>query len=608
MSMKKASESNRGVVLPQVAFVLAAGLGTRMRPLTERTPKPLLPLWGKPILQWTLETLKHWGVRRVLVNVHHAPEALLAFVDSKPVPGLELTALVEPEILGTGGGLRAAADYLPPDEEAAFWLVNGDIAFQGLRPEAFGEALAGWPEAIAACWAVRGRGPRTLRIEQMAPHRILAFSAPKRCGSATFAGVQLVRRAILRHVRPTGFDTIIDAYGRAQEIAGRPVVAVEQPAAYWADLGTPAQYVQAHHDLALSRAPASGASFELPLAAAFDEQEREALCAGVPQLAAVPEADLPFVPLEALAARASQRQFYRLRGGAGAGGGTSRPGADKPSMLVKYSLERADNALYAPLTRHLAAHGVPVPRLLLDRPDLQVLAIEDLGRTSLQELVAELHLKGAPADEFVRLYRPLMATVRRFHELPPPSSQELPVPLSAPYDRETALWEIEYFDEHFLGGALRVSAYRRAAIRRRLRGHIQPLLDSPQGTIHRDLQSSNVLYPVPTDAEHPVFIDYQALRRGPLAYDLASLLLDPYADLPDKAVRVLLQVYGEQIRDERERAGIIGAFRDAAALRLAQALGAYARLCRLPGMAHFAEYIVPARRRLRAMLPELRIP
>ena len=133
---------------PALAFVLAAGFGTRMRPLTDRTPKPLLPLWGQPILHRLLVALKGWGVAHALVNVHHAPGPLLAYLRSSPVPGLRITPLPEAEILGTGGALRAAAPYLSPDAEAPFWLVNGDIAMAGLAPDAFLRALAAAPGAL----------------------------------------------------------------------------------------------------------------------------------------------------------------------------------------------------------------------------------------------------------------------------------------------------------------------------------------------------------------------------------------------------------------------------------------------------------------------------
>ena len=114
------------------------------------------------------------------------------------------------------------------------------------------------------------------------------------------------------------------------------------------------------------------------------------------------------------------------------------------------------------------------------------------------------------------------------------------------------------------------------------------LRDSPHGLIHRDLQSSNILFRGKTA---PVLIDYQGMRAGPVAYDLASLLCDPYAALPADAQAALLRYYARRHPDGR---AIAAAFPAAALQRLCQALGAYATLSRRPGMARFADYIPAA--------------
>ncbi|MBT3191260.1 MAG: NTP transferase domain-containing protein, partial [Verrucomicrobia bacterium] len=62
---------------PRKALLLAAGFGTRIRPLTYDTPKPMMPLWGKPLIGHAIDMLKRWGVRDILVNLHHAPAAVV---------------------------------------------------------------------------------------------------------------------------------------------------------------------------------------------------------------------------------------------------------------------------------------------------------------------------------------------------------------------------------------------------------------------------------------------------------------------------------------------------------------------------------------------------
>ena len=111
--------------LPNKAFVLAAGFGTRMLPLSRDLPKPMMPLWGRPLLEHVLLLLRDWGVRDVLVNTHHRPGELIRWAAGRPVAGLRVNFSFEPEILGTGGALRRAAWFL---DDRPFWLINADVA------------------------------------------------------------------------------------------------------------------------------------------------------------------------------------------------------------------------------------------------------------------------------------------------------------------------------------------------------------------------------------------------------------------------------------------------------------------------------------------------
>jgi MurNAc alpha-1-phosphate uridylyltransferase len=104
------------------AVILSAGLGTRMRPLTLTTPKPLLRLEGRPILHHAINRLHQAGVRHIIVNAHHLPEQIFAAVE-----GFEgVTVRFEPELLDTGGALAAMlAEHLLP-ATAPFFVINGD--------------------------------------------------------------------------------------------------------------------------------------------------------------------------------------------------------------------------------------------------------------------------------------------------------------------------------------------------------------------------------------------------------------------------------------------------------------------------------------------------
>lgn len=268
-------------------------------------------------------------------------------------------------------------------------------------------------------------------------------------------------------------------------------------------------------------------------------------------------------------------------------------------MLIRWSPERPDNRLYARHTRFLAALGLPVPRLLLDAPRDHVLVIEDLGPDTL-----ETRLPNLGDAERLRIYRRLLDITLRLHIGGLPAARQARLPLMPGFGPALYAWEHAYFNGHVLRDRLHVSEPTLAAVAAELGTLPRLLAASPQALIHRDWQSSNILF----RGRQPVMIDYQGMRRGPAAYDLASLLCDPYAALPAPLQQTLLHHYA---RKHPRGAAIAAAFPAAAIQRLGQALGAYAALSRKPGMESFARHIpAAARQLLRALdahpLPALR--
>ena len=129
-------------------MLLAAGRGTRMRPLTETTPKPLLPLGGRPLIDHALDRLAEAGVETVVVNAHWRAERVEAHLLARS--GLKPHTILRREaaLLETGGGVKAALDLLGP---AAFFVVNGDAFWlDGPRPALDRLADAFDPAAVDA--------------------------------------------------------------------------------------------------------------------------------------------------------------------------------------------------------------------------------------------------------------------------------------------------------------------------------------------------------------------------------------------------------------------------------------------------------------------------
>jgi NDP-sugar pyrophosphorylase family protein len=93
------------------AMILAAGLGTRLRPLTEACAKPALPVCGVPVIAYLLDFLKHHGVTEVIINLHYLPETVRAAVANFGPGGIQVSFSEEAEPLGTGGGIRKARAF-----------------------------------------------------------------------------------------------------------------------------------------------------------------------------------------------------------------------------------------------------------------------------------------------------------------------------------------------------------------------------------------------------------------------------------------------------------------------------------------------------------------
>src|SRR5215813_1301953 len=107
------------------AMVLAAGLGTRLRPLTDDRPKALVELRGRTLLEITLARLRSFGIHQVIINVHHFADLMLAYLEAHNNFGMEIEISRENILLDTGGGLKKAA-YFFRDSDAPFLLHNVD--------------------------------------------------------------------------------------------------------------------------------------------------------------------------------------------------------------------------------------------------------------------------------------------------------------------------------------------------------------------------------------------------------------------------------------------------------------------------------------------------
>lgn len=226
----------------RTAFILGAGLGTRLRPLTERVPKPLLPVRGMPMICHLLDRLLEAGVGRFIVNTHHCPEAYVAAFPGGAWRGRPLVLAHEPVLLDTGGGLKNIEPLLDAGDRSIF-VCNGDI-FAEPDFARLAAAHAAAPEAEATL-LLRPDGPaRNVRFDA-ASGRVLDLRS--RLGVAAgaecqFTGIYCARREFFAALEAGRAESVVEAFLR--RIAGAPgsVRGWLDGAGEWCDLGTPEEY------------------------------------------------------------------------------------------------------------------------------------------------------------------------------------------------------------------------------------------------------------------------------------------------------------------------------------------------------------------------------
>jgi N-acetyl-alpha-D-muramate 1-phosphate uridylyltransferase len=240
--------SRGAMIAPVTGMVLAAGLGTRLRPITDHLPKPLVTLGGRTLLDHAIDRLAASGVERIVVNLHYKPEMIAAHLAERRSPAI--TLVHEGELLETGGGVFNALDALGD----VFYVVNADVFWlDGKTPALLRLAGAFDAERLdallllqrtATALGYEGRGDfmldplgrvRRRHEREVAPH--------------LFAGVQILHKRLFDGCAPGKFS-LNRLYDRAIA-AGRLVAIVHD--GEWYHIGTPAGLALAEARLATHR-------------------------------------------------------------------------------------------------------------------------------------------------------------------------------------------------------------------------------------------------------------------------------------------------------------------------------------------------------------------
>ena len=628
------------------AMVLAAGYGTRLRPLTDRLPKPLVPVLGRPLLARVVEGLRAAGARRIAINSHHLPEQIARCVEQFALSdhACEYRLLHEPDILGTGGALVNARAFL--DQGEPFLLHNGDVLTDlDLR------ALVAAHRAGGALVTLALADDSATNSVLLAPDgRVLDINgrqavAPDEGRLLTYTGVAVIEPALFRWLPGSGYATLVEALLSALADQPRAVRGFAPSPLYWNDLGTIARLLAAHRDLlvegptAWPRAAGEGAALYLAQGAAvapdaqvegFLSLGRGARVAGgarladcvvldgvtvpagaawrravlglgwavtqeeneIPRLAIVRGAGFgPDTRVEPLVEQGSDRSFWRLCAPAGVPAATA--------VLMRTTADDPDLPRYLAVGRFLHAEQLGGPRLLAADAARGAVLMEDLGDATLHRLAT------TTLEPLGELYRPVIDLLVELQTRGTAALARCPEAGDRLFDYDTLRWETDYFRQRFLVESCDVPAGEAAALDDDCARLARAALAQPVVLMHRDFQSQNILF---HDGQVRL-VDFQGMRRGPLLYDVVSLLRDPYVGLPAAERTPFLDYYRARLAARGGPDLALPLLRRMAAVaglqRIMQALGAFAFLSREKGKAWYAQWIPAGRRQLEDLLTEV---
>ncbi len=650
---------------PVNIFLPAAGLGERLRPITNHMPKPLLPVLGRPLIEIILERLTTSCSGRIGINLHYKPDMLRAWARGSAYAD-HIEFFPENIILGTGGALKNAEAFL---SKGPFLVHNSDILLNIDFSRLIETHLSSGNIATLATHDLPKYNnvvvdEKGFLIDVENPGT--STPDPKTAGKkVAYTGIAVYSPEILRFL-PPGVSHATVAWVAAAA-AGHSVKALDFTGCSWNDIGTPATYavgildalrengetiylsssakcgdiepdgymvVEAKSEIAggarlrncivLPGARVSGThknrilgpdySIELSesemqptLHAA--EQKRVSLSeplferyfgesqmplsqpsppageGGGEGAASEGKSDRGRMWADAIliGLGGSDRRYFRVRNGS------------RTAVLMECRPDDPDYERHLVYTRFFAAHTVPVPKLISTDEARKAALFEDLGDTSLYSYMKLPRSNGHIGD----IYRRVLDILVKLHAKATENIHECPLLQARIFDYDYLRWETGYFLERFVLGLKKMPLSNRQPLDDEFHRLAQNVDSFPKGVIHRDFQCQNIMI---THGGVPRVIDFQGARMAPAAYDVASILWDPYHRLDDSVREGLIEYYVSEMKKHSKGFNEKTFFDSLILCRLQrhmQALGAYGFLSEVKGKKYFLKHVPEALRLLR---------
>jgi NDP-sugar pyrophosphorylase family protein/aminoglycoside/choline kinase family phosphotransferase len=540
-------------------FILAAGYGERLRPITDHIAKPLLPVMGKPVLQSIIEKMLAIGVDKIGINVHYKKEIFEDWMKGSPFSS-HIVFFPEESILDTGGALKNATDFLSGGD---FIVHNGDI-ISDIDLSALLEhhrhagniatlAVHHYPQfnnvAIDGKGFLKGLG-KAYKLTDPS-ERLIAFT-----------GVAAYSSAFLEFL-PGGVSSVVDAWLKAVTY-GHQVSTYDVTGCMWSDIGSPSSYASAvirelrsNGETAYIDPSAKGCRYSeiggnvaiekgsvlgkasslkncivLPGGQTDEGKSYENCIVGYDYAVAIDESI--FTPSAGIGTLigtgGSNRKYFRIKKD------------DGTIVAMECAPEDPDFARHMAYTVFLRKYGIPVPDMFGINFEKKSTFFEDLGDLSLYTW-----LKCPRSDEEIdAVYRRVMDILVRLHCEASNHVSECPSLACRIFDYDYLRWETGYFIAKFIKGLQNIGISDAASLNDEFHRLALKVATYPRRIIHRDFQSQNIMI---TKGGIPRVIDYQGARMAPAAYDIASILWDPYAPLKSDLREGLLSYYMDKVAE-----------------------------------------------------------
>jgi NDP-sugar pyrophosphorylase family protein len=653
-------------------FILAAGLGERLRPITDHIPKPLLPILGEPILQSILEKVSTLPIYKIGINLHHKKELIENWIRQSAF-NKKVDLFHEDPVLDTGGALKNAETFL---NAGTFIVHNSDIVSDIDLGKLLEFHLSSDNLVTLAAHHYPEFNNLVVDDKNLLRNVCKVKNIPlKPLKSLAFTGIAVYSPDFLRFL-PSGFSSVIDAWLKAIK-SGYRIGTFDVSGCFWSDIGTPASYASAvinelrkngeyvyiHPSIEICRKVELDGYVVAEKGVFLDEGSFFRNCillpgskieiknctdrSPIPILAEaspspplakggkggflienciigpgfqidLKESDMLGSNGEAdallIGKGGSDRQYYRIKK------------KQNTEILMQCSTSDPDFQRHIEYTEFFQKHAIPVPKLLSVELEKMSATFEDLGDLSLYSFLK----CPREQEEIEEVYKKVIDILILLQTEVTEHITECPLLQKRIFDYEHLRWETSYFIERFVEGIKNISVKNISALENEFH-RLALKVDSIIKTIvHRDFQSQNIII---AKGRIPRVVDYQGARIGPPAYDVVSLLWDPYYRLQDDMREQLLAYYvetmGKSFTDKKCNAtnpalppfhsplgkggnrGVKGGLRGinenefretllpCRLQRHMQALGAYGFLSKIKGKKYFLKYVLEGLRLLK---------